>query len=330
MSTRLFVSASMRNTLTLFCLLFASAVAADPQGRELIMKMSTAKTDLNYSGSFIYLQRGELESMQLTHSSSNGTSRERLISLNGEAREIFRNDSGTVCIWPGSRTVGINKAAHQTPFPVLEPAQLNLLENYYEFEHIGTDRVADRDVEIVDLMPLDNHRYGYQLAIDAETYLMLRSIMRDNEGTVIEEVMYTDINYLDEIPEEQLQPGIPTNGADWTIDENPIASQSNISANIPAIAEVTLPKGFNVLTDTVVNLPGHSEARRVMYTDGLATVSIYITASANNAQNELLGASSIGAVHAYGAMLGKWHATVVGEVPKPTVVLMADSMKLEK
>ena len=61
-----------------------------------------------------------------------------------------------------------------------------------------------------------------------------------------------------------------------------------------------------------------------MYSDGLASVSIFIEKNRGDGHHSQ-GASSMGAVNAFGYAVGDFFVTVVGEVPGKTVQLMAQT-----
>lgn len=312
------------------CLIVSTGSVADSvdSGRHLIGKMSLATQELNYSGSFVYSHGGELETMRIFHSNTNGIERERLLALNGEAREIIRDEESVVCIWPGTKTVAVSSVTPRTPFPEFEPDQIAQLEKLYSFDHLGMDRVAGRAVEVVDIKPLDEFRYGYRLWIDAETYLMLRSMMSDQRGAVIEQVMFTEIEYKEELSPNLFRASLEGEQQEWMADLDKPLIRKEPDTDIPGLDGLSMPDGFEMMSDKVVMLPEDSVVRRIMYTDGLASLSIYVAAAGSEAQHELQGLSGMGAVHAYGVVRDKWHVTVVGEVPQPTVVMMGDSLKL--
>ena len=313
------------------CWIFSSTLLADSMsvGRDLISSMATAMQDLNYAGSFVHSHDGELESMRILHSSVDGVEREKLVSLNGEAREIIRTDDTVICIWPGSKTVAVSQATARTPFPEFTPEKLAKLEKLYSFNHVGVGRVAGREVEIVDLDPLDDYRYGYRLWVDAETFLMLRSAMINQAGLMIEQVVFTDVEYNPDLPESLFSPTIAGERQEWVFDRSELSSPvSTPVTEIPGLRAPVLPDGFVLKSDKVMTLPDEGVVRRLMYTDGLASVSVYIAPSEGDTQNELQGVSAMGAVHAYGLMRNRWHATVVGEVPVDTVMMVGGSVKL--
>ena len=316
--------------LASLCLFVTSASFADSMatGRELIDKMSKASQELTYSGAFVFAHGGELETMRIYHTYAGGVERERLMSLTGEAREIIRDAENVVCIWPGTKSVSVSRSTPKTPFPEFDADQLGQLAKLYSFKRSGMDRVAGRKAEVVDIRPLDNYRYGYRLWIDSETFLMLRSVMSDNRGSVIEQVMYTEIEFPDSIAAELLRASVEGERQEWVVDIDEPHIPETPDTDIPGIGNFTAPEGFSLMSDKVLMLPQDSVVRRIMYTDGLASMSVYIASSADNGKSELQGISGMGAVHAFGVMQGNWHVTVVGEVPKPTVKMVGKSLTL--
>ncbi len=312
------------------CLLVSSTTYADSMatGRDLIEKMSKATQGLTYTGAFVFAHDGELETMRIYHSYAEGVERERLVSLSGEAREIIRDAENVVCIWPSNKSVSVSRSTPKTPFPEFDADQLGQLAKLYRFKANGVDRVAGRKAQVVDISPLDNFRYGYRLWIDAETFLMLRSVMSDNRGAVIEQVMYTEIDYPESISIELLSASVEGERQEWVVDVDEHVEPETPDTDIPGVGNFSAPEGFTLMSDKVLMLPQDSVVRRLMYTDGLASMSVYIASSPDGGKSELQGISGMGAVHAFGAMQGNWHVTVVGEVPKSTVTMMGRSLTL--
>jgi len=293
-------------------------------GNDLIKRMSAAMQGLSYTGTFIYSHDGVIETMRIEHTRSQGVERERLLSLNGEAREIVRNAEKVVCVWPGTKKVSITEATPRTPFPDFDSEQLALLEKHYQFKRSGSDRVAGRMTEVVDIKPLDDFRYGYRLWIDAETFLMLRSVMSDMNDRIIEQVMFTDVDYVKDLPAVLFQASLEGERLEWIEGSDP-ALPPVTDAVIPGVEESSLPDGFSLVSSRIMKLPGDLIARRVMYSDGLASVSVYISQSGSKDSH---GLSGMGGVHAFGVTRDKWHATVVGEVPGETVKMFGKNLQL--
>ena len=235
----------------------------------------------------------------------------------------MRNAEKVVCVWPGTKKVTITEDSPQTPFPDFDSEQLALLEKHYQVKRTGFDRVAGRVAEVVDIKPMDDYRYGYRLWIDAETFLMLRSVMSDMNDRIIEQVMFTDIDYVDALPDVLFQTSLEGERLEWVVgaDHKMPAADSDI----PGVKESSLPDGFSQISSLIMKLPDDLVARRVMYSDGLASVSIYISESGDM---DAHGLSEMGGVHAFGVTRGNWHATIVGEVPVATVKMMGANLQL--
>lgn len=304
---------------------------ADDTARSWIEKMSVAMQDLSYSGTFVYLHDGDIESMKIVHSKTDGVEHERLLSLNGEAREIIRNASDVVCIWPGSKSVIVSKVKPRTPFPTFEAQQTGSLEENYSFRELGRARIVDRQARMIDISPLDEYRYGYRLWIDIETSLLLRSAMSNQEGLVVEQVMFTSIEFEQPRPIEFFNASIKGSRYEWASDAyQQNGPQPEINVDIPTVEKMSLPNGFELQSDSISSVAGSTEpARRLLYSDGLASLSVFIAESGSE-ESDLLGISTMGAVSAYGIKLGKWHATIVGEVPIHTVEMVGKSVQIER
>lgn len=306
-----------------------SFIGAEELGREWIEKMSRAMQDQTYIGTFVYIHDADVETMKIYHSKIDGVEHERLLSLNGEAREIIRDADSVVCIWPGTKSVIVNKAQPRTPFPQFDPAQLSALSKHYEFRKGRDARVADRRTKVIDIVPLDNYRYGYRLWIDTDTFLLIRSAMSDATGRLVEQVMFTDISFPDMVPLEMFNASIMGKRHEWMVDDEPLMKpiEPIVGADIPGVDEMALPGGFELVSDKVTPVAGSANAvRRLMYSDGLASLSVFITNAGGAAEGELQGATSMGAVNAFGVTHNAWHATVVGEVPQATVKMLAKTM----
>ena len=65
----------------------------------------------------------------------------------------------------------------------------------------------------------------------------------------------------------------------------------------------------------------------MVYSDGLAAVSIFIEKIDKDGGTAMKGPSSMGAVHAFGDVINDYQITVVGEVPAATVELIGKSVR---
>ena len=83
--------------LTILALALVSAPALADPAMDWVQKMSVAMRNLDYRGEFVYLHENQLESMRISHYKDENGEKERLISLNGEAREVIRDNQNLTC-----------------------------------------------------------------------------------------------------------------------------------------------------------------------------------------------------------------------------------------
>ena len=111
----------------------SSPVIAD-SAMEWVQRMSDAMRSLNYRGDFVYMHNNRLEGMQISHYKDEQGEKERLLSLNGEAREVIRDNQNLTCIWPSSRKVIVDLARKNSFSPIFIPDDIARLEKFYQMK----------------------------------------------------------------------------------------------------------------------------------------------------------------------------------------------------
>jgi sigma-E factor negative regulatory protein RseB len=305
----------------------AVSVAAD-RAQDWLMKIGEAAHRLNYDGTFVYLHGQQLESLRIVHRVEDGRERERLVSLNGAPREIVRDDRRVVCYLSQENPIAVeHRKADKMNFPALLPKHLQDLEANYVIQLGRSERVAGRIAQQVIVRPRDDFRYGYHLWADKASGLLLRSDLVDQKGQAIEQFLFTQVTIGGAIPDAALEPEGTGKKLKWKR-EGP----SEASADDRQAAEESrwtvgqLPSGFR-FTGRMVR---KSSLRNVLaehqvYSDGLATVSVFIEKS-ENPSAVMKGVTSMGAVHALGTQVADHQVTVVGEVPAATIIQIANSI----
>lgn len=309
-------------------LLPSLAFAADPG--ELIQKMSRAMEELSYEGTFVYMHDGQVETVSVLHEYGEQGVREKLVSLNGEARVIVRDKENVTCIWPGSKSVTVSKSQPRTPFPRIGSDDDSMLD-YYELETLGADRVAGHDSRIVSMMPRDAFRYGYKLWIAHPSGLLLRSAMLDEQGRAVEQVMFTEVELLDEVDATRFD--VATLGPEYSfrrVSDSHGAVRRDEQERIQFSTE-QLPPGFKKLSEKVKPMPmDGNPVHHAVLSDGVASVSVYVELLGEKRAHEAYhGETSMGAVHAFAHLLDNAYVTAVGEAPAQTVRKIAEAVSLK-
>jgi sigma-E factor negative regulatory protein RseB len=290
--------------------LVSGQVRAGAQSAEVLNwleKMDRAVRGLSYQGTFVYLHGSQLESMRVEHRIGEDAEKERLSSLNGEPRQVIREDDQVTCISPHSRLVSRegHPAAHPG-VPRLLPAHLDKLAEHYNFRLGGQDRVADRSARVLTIL---------RLSLDEEHGLPLKTDMLDMSGEPVVQIMFTELR----VDSEQ-EPAAPQEPRQSALPAQPL---SPIQA--PGWTFEKLPGGFALIGHELRTQPDGQSLEHLVLSDGLAVVSVYVEET--GPERELVGPASMGALNAYGKRYGQYQVTVVGEVPGAMVSAVAESVR---
>lgn len=290
--------------------------------------MTRAAQTLNYDATFVYMQGRQMEAMRIIHRADGSEGeRERLISLSGAPREIIRDNAGVACILPNRSSVLVEKQRARKPFVGGGAVDTDQVARHYDFLMIGRDRMAGQAARVIGIKPKDQYRYGYRLWLDEKNGMLLKSELISNEGSVIEQVMFTSLKLLDDVPASALEPSLGGEDFVWHKEnkESGLAAQEQEGDRN---WEVTRwPDGFVLTLHEKHSLQGSdTPVEHLMFTDGLASVSVFIEELGGN-KHMFKGASHMGAVNAYGVVVAGHQVTVVGEVPQATVSLIGQSVQ---
>ncbi|MDX1454179.1 MAG: MucB/RseB C-terminal domain-containing protein [Gammaproteobacteria bacterium] len=283
-------------------------------------QMATAMKTVSYKGTFVYIHDDQAETMQVFHRVDDGQIRERLVSLNGSAREVIRDADSVRCYLPDDKTVFVEKRHEGSVLARGVPLNAAEVGDYYDFELHGSSRIAGRMARLIAIVPKDGLRYGYKIWLDKETALPLRSELLGDSDQLIEKMMFTEIEIGVSIPDDRLEATVDAAGFTWLSRGN----QEDVAVQSP-LSFSELPAGFEVTQEEARGDAG--KAYHVVISDGLASVSVFAEPYTEGTP-ALDGLSRLGAVSAYGARLGDHQVTVVGEVPEAAVTAIGKAARI--
>ncbi|MET0229969.1 MAG: MucB/RseB C-terminal domain-containing protein, partial [Rhodanobacteraceae bacterium] len=274
----------------------------------------------DYEGSFIYQQDGRTDALRIFHLGGD-RERERLVSLTGARNEIVRDDRTITCIQSGLAPTQFALRNESGLLP-LTP-NVRALGAEYAVSVAGSDRVAGYEASIVDIVPRDPYRYGYRLWLSRDDQLPLRSAIVDAKREPLAQFMFVALDVGTKPSEADLAPA-------ETVAGKVRADGSDATAERPAW-RVDAPAGFRLLrTERMVGNAERSE--QLVYSDGIASVSIYVEPHADAGKTE--GATAIaestivrGALSIHSRDAGGLKVTALGDVPPATVQAMAKSVR---
>ena len=293
-------------------------------------RMLRASQTLNYEGTFVYVQGNKLEAMHIIHRSGADGERQRLYSLNGSLREVLVTNDLVTCLLPEQEAQVIGTNFTRSPLPISLPRDLYRLEKYYRLDMLGSDRTAGLETQVVEIQPQDAFRFGYRLWLDSNTGMVLRSALLDENGHILEQMMFTSIELGSEIDLTRLSPPEAVIHASAKPSAHPRGGEAVEESNWTV---TRLPRGFEQVmhkrfTESPSSVTEH-ETEHLVFTDGLATVSVFLE-NLQGAEPVLDGASRMGAMNAFGVVVDGYQVMVVGEVPIATVEMIGSSLEFSQ
>jgi sigma-E factor negative regulatory protein RseB len=298
--------------------LVPNSFAQSSDGQELLQQMATAIRSLDYQGSFVYQRAGRVDTLRVFHAGG-ALERERLINLNGPRSEIIRSGANITCIQAdGSATVYTSNSGRGL-LPLVPDTGDSQIGEYYEIRIAGKDRVAGYEADVVDVLPRDRFRYGYRLWLDHSTRFLLRSVVADSERRPLEQFMFVSLEIgrlpsdTDLVPRQSQL--LSTTAA------TPVELQLR---GAPVWTVNKPPPGFS-LSSARKPRNGVAGTEHLVYSDGLANVSIYIEPrDPNDEDKTTIGGR--GTLSVYTSVDHDWRFTVLGDVPVATVTAIAKSI----
>jgi len=299
----------------------SAAIAEDLAPHEWLNKMAGAVQTSNYEGTVIRLQNGKIEALKVVHMVTDGVVRERVIVQEGNGLEIIRNGNEVHCILPDKKSVLVEEWNDQSTLFSTLPSSDIRFGNEYDVSIVRTERVAGRKAVMLAIRPHDQYRFGHRIWLDTDTGFPLQTRLMSDDGEAIEQVKFADITLDKNIDASALAPSISTENFRWFTQP-----QREIKHTVDSPWQSdNLPPGFRVVSTHEEELPGReSPVIHILYSDGLANVSVFVELSQGN---KIARRSRVGASNSFSVETEGFQVTAVGEVPAATVEQIATSMQ---
>ncbi|TNF35584.1 MAG: hypothetical protein EP315_05590 [Gammaproteobacteria bacterium] len=280
-------------------------------------KMMQGMTVNNYRGTLVIRQADQLEALRVTHGYNEQGNWEILESLSGEPRQVIRKDNQVTTIFPARKLVTISQDMVHSPLHPQLPENRELLKQHYDIRLDSMARIAGKQAQILEIMPKDEYRYGFKFWLENETGLLLKCDMVDAERKIIEQLMFSDLEFLEQPPAVNTPGHEGFQVIDLDRERQPQTTNEWHARQ--------LPQGF-MLTQNSIKPSFHGEGivHHLVYSDGMASVSVFVEKLVAD-KMPLNGISRMGALNAFGQSINEHHITVIGEVPVSTVKLIGES-----
>src|ERR1700690_2122462 len=277
-------------------LTLSAAVALAAQPREWLARAAQAVATRNYRGIFVHEHAGESETLRIVHRAASSGVAERLVSMDGSGREVIRKGSQLYIYLPDRRTVLVERNPAAGLWLRGLPALDDAVPSAYDIRELARARVSGRDARLISIAPLDALRYGYRVWIDEATALPLKTQLRDGDGTVLEQIVFTELSLPAHIADAELEPGIDARNFRWVQHGTGGNEGAGMAASWQAGA---LPPGFRMTASARQMLP-RGPVEHLVFSDGLASVSVFIEIGrASGAEPGKDDAATLGTSSAY-------------------------------
>lgn len=320
------------------CLASVAGAAETPQ--EWLTRMESALASRNYQGVFVHEHSGLTETLRIVHRVSEGAVEERIVSLDGSAREFIRRGGELICYLPDQRLVLVEQS-QDSGLLLAELRRLDVAASgQYRISELPGTRISGRDAHVIAVDPRDQFRYGYRLWIDQKSAMPLKTQLRGARGEVVEQIVFTELTLPRQVPDALLAAQTDASGFRWQ--RHMVASAAPV-ADVPQSGEWTvtdLPPGFRMTVRATQTMPGSSTpVTHLVFSDGLASVSVFVeqgvapaAASGGAVNTPQPSARSneddmtrVGSSSAYSTSGRGYRVTAIGEVPPDTVRAIASS-----
>jgi sigma-E factor negative regulatory protein RseB len=309
----------------LMCSGLAQAQAGtSPEAMALLRRIYQATEKLSYTGTFVYQQGGRTETSRITRITGPGGDVERVETLDGMPREIVRTRDTVRCYLPESQTVKVERRTDPRAFPAVLPERITDLARNYSITRGAPKRIAGYDVDAVVLTPKDELRYGYKLWADVKSGMLLKSRTFNRKGETIEQFSFAQLA-IGNVPRGLAKTRHAA--ANWRIEDTAVTpadlarSGWTVNGDLP---------GFRKVIEVMRKLGAARPVGQMVYSDGLAAVSVFIEPMSGRPEAVRPGLSSLGAFHIYTREVANHIVTVVGEAPAASVQRIANTVEFRR
>jgi sigma-E factor negative regulatory protein RseB len=295
-----------------------------------LMRMHESSKNRAYIGTFVVSSGGNMSSAKIWHVCEGDQQVERVETLTGAPRSIFRHNDQVVTFMPDHKMVRSEKRVSMGTFPGLLQSTDSRIADFYKVRQDGVERVAGVKADVIMLVPKDNMRFGYRVWTEQKEGLVVKLQTLDTDGKVLEQAAFSEL---------QLDAPVKMDNLLQMMDkvegyrvEKPVLVKTTASAE-GWVLKVPVA-GFQPLScykrpATAANAAASEEPLQWIFSDGLASVSIFVE-PIDRQRHDKESSLSLGATQTMTRQLDAYWVTLVGEVPMATLRLFADGLERKK
>lgn len=307
----------------------APARAPDRSAGEWLMRMHEASKLRSYVGTFVVSSiGGGMSSARIWHAFEGNVQVERVESLTGAPRSVYRRNEQVVTFYPDTHVVRTEKRESLGVFTNLLKSSDSSIPEYYSARRVGSDRVAGFEADVVQLAPRDNLRFGYRIWSERRSGLVVKLQTIDADGIVLEQSAFSELALDAPVRADKLTQMMGAT-AGWRVEN---ADVTKTSAESEGWQLLSPPAGFKPISCYKRPMGGGPVPEGTMqwiFSDGLAAVSLFVEPY-DPRRHTQEGLFSSGATQTLTHRIQDWWLTAVGEVPQGTLRAFAQGLQRRK
>ena len=311
----------------------ASTPAPASEVRAWLLRIHDAASRRNFQGTFIVSGGGGVASARIAHFCEGPNQFERIESLDGRQRKVFRHNDTVYTLWPGSHVAMIEQRGLLNSFPALLQAGDDGIADWYDVRADGAERIAGHEADVMIVKARDASRYGYRLWADRASGLLLRADVLGEGGAVLETSAFSDVVIGVRSQAESIVHAMKKLDGYRVV--KPLLVPTRLEDEGWAMRKVT--PGFRQVSCVRRQMDTASDAAtetsvpvvQSIYSDGLTYVSVFIEPYRADRHGRPIFAT-MGATATLSQRQGDWWITMVGDTPPATLKTFAAALERRK
>lgn len=311
-------------------MLWAVAVsAAPPDATTWLSRIGASSQRVSYTGVFIYQSGRHSETSRIVHLTDPSGEYERLETLDGPPVEIVRTNADIQYFLPLEKLV-ISDKVKPRQFPAWAQAFVSTLSEQYTLRLGSLDRVAGMPAQQIMVDPRDELRYGHVFWVDPSSGLLLKSRMVNVAGDVMEQFAFSEVTIGTQIDRDKTRARYAKESASWRLVD--VRGEDIRGDDCSWVVRAGLLPGFRQIS--AMRRPTRREgveATHMVFSDGLATISVFVEPVTGMKEKPQLGESRSGSTQIFKRLIGAdFLVTALGEVPPAAVRKLAEAVEARR
>lgn len=311
----------------------AQPAGGDPALNAWLARVHQAARQSVYTGTFVVSSGSNMASARIWHACDGAQQLERVETLSGIPRAIFRRNDQVVTFFPQTRVAITEVRESLGVFPNLLNSSDASIGEFYHLKALGIERIAGFEADVMQLVPVDHWRYGYRVWSERKSGLIIQMQTLDLGNKVLEQAAFSDLQLDAAVNIGKLSHSGSTEGyrvlrpdlqkttpdaQGWAL-QHPVDGFKSIGCYQRPVALPPASTGGN-----------SQNTMQWVFSDGIATVSLFVEAF-DPRRHVREGVTDMGgATRTLTRRIDNWWATAVGEVPPETLNAFAQSLERKK